>query len=176
MDENKTTEISRAHTEALAAPTGQPFANRSQLIPAAVVSARAIAAKIEADVATPKSYRELILSLPECRPFIVASAFRNLAAQKMMSGGQRGVVELCDDGATQMKAAAFLAAYSEGLPAQTVVNVNMDATKDLSLDDMLARSPALCAAMERQVAKARAVQESGSRKIVELSSEPAAGA
>lgn len=121
---------------------------------------------------TVKTLRDLITAIPDIRQLIVATAVRCLGAERMMGGGKKGEVERCADGATQMKAVAFLAAYSDGLPIQTTMNLNVDGNRDMPIEEMLAKSPALVAAMEKQLARAKAVQKPGGQKQV----GPASGA
>lgn len=122
-----------------------------------------------------RSIRELIIATPGIRHLIVATAVRCLGAQRVMGSGQKGTPPVrVEDGATQMKAAIFLSAYADGLPAQTVMNVNVDAGKDMPIEELLLRSPALVAAMERQLARVKRVQQTGPSKVLGAPSEPGA--
>lgn len=138
---------------------GSPAKIESQLIlPVQQVAADALADQFEVAPVTAKSIRDLICGIPEARVMIVSTAIRLLGSQRLMYNGASRAVERCDDGATQMKAVVFLAAYADGLPAQVVMNVTVDPNKDMPVEEMLARSPALVAAIERQIARAKAVQ------------------
>ena len=131
--------------------------------------------RIETGQVTAKTLRDLIVAIPDVRVLIVATAVRCLGAERMMGGGKKGEVERCADGATQMKAVAFLAAYADGLPVQTTMNLNVDGTKDMPMEELLAKSPALVAAMERQLERAKAVQKRGPLKQVGPPSGPSSG-
>lgn len=113
--------------------------------------AEEIAKQIEAgdfDAAT--SVKDLIESIPAARGLIVAAGFRALGARKWFfeKGKTEKVFE--PDFKTQLAAAQWLAGYSDGLPTQTTLNVNVN--KDApSKDDVMKRvaeSPALKAALQ----------------------------
>lgn len=123
---------------------------------------------------TAASIRDLIASVPAVRNLVVATAVRCLGSQRSMSGKDREVVR-AQDGATQMKAVVWLSAYADGLPIQTTMNVNVDANKEMPLEDMLQRSPALVRAVEAQLARAKRVQKGGSEKQVGPASGNPAG-
>lgn len=125
-----------------------------------------VAETIEADpaIVTAKTIKEAILAVPNARALMVAAAVRCLGAKRLMFDRASKEVVKVDDGSTIMKAVAWLAAYSDGLPIQHTVNVNMDANKEMPMVEMMAKSPALRAAVRKQLeqAEAAAAVESGS--------------
>ena len=92
--------------------------------------------------------RELIDQIPSARNVILGAAFRALGARKFYwekgNGGQR----LWEpDYKVQLDAVKWLAGYSDGLPAQTNVNLNIESGKkpdgqDFDLERELAENPA----------------------------------
>lgn len=111
--------------------------------------------KLEADDSlTAKDVREMINAIPGIRRFIVACALRGLTARKYFFDRKTQRMEFEPDSATQLKAAAFLAAYADGLPVQTALNVNIDPAKGggITLGDALANSPALREHLAKELA------------------------
>ncbi len=94
---------------------------------------------------TAKDVRDVINSIPGLRRFVVAAALRALTARRCFWDRNAKAMQYEPDSNAQMKAVAFLAAYADGLPVQSTVNVNLDPTKagGFSLGDALASSPAL---------------------------------
>jgi hypothetical protein len=122
---------------------------------------------------TAQSLREIILAVPDVRAAVVASAIRCLGSERLMYDGQSKKVKSVPDGATIMKAVAFLAAYSDGLPVQTTLNMNVNNNKELPMEEMLASSPALVDALQRQLDRAKAVQKGGTLKDAKPARETA---
>lgn len=93
--------------------------------------------------------RELLLAHPSFRRLIVATAVRSLGAQKWVFDRDQKKVVFYEDSSTQMKAVAFLAAYTEGLPMQTNVSLNIGDQKriaegdGMTIEAALRASPAL---------------------------------
>lgn len=118
------------------------------------------------------SVRDIILAHPRVRVMLVAAAIRNLTAQKFYFDKKAGCMVHEDDSATQMKAVAWLAAYSDGLPVVTNLNVNTNAGKGAGLppDEILARSPAAMEAMQRALdrAKAKAAQAAQNKNALSV--------
>lgn len=105
-----------------------------------------LAAEIEAmSPDDAKDLRAVMATIPRLRLLIIASAVRALGAVRSYYDKAEGGRVREPDCASQMKAAAFLAAYADGLPVQTALNVNVDPTKahGFSLGDALRASPAL---------------------------------
>jgi hypothetical protein len=116
------------------------------------------AKSIEADSQLPPSagIREIVLASPSLRKQVVAAAVRCLGATKWYYSTSQKKHVYDPDYATQLKAAAWLASYSDGLPAQTNLNINANAgaAPQVSPEDMLAASPAAREAMRRALARA----------------------
>ncbi len=95
-----------------------------------------------------RSINALLMDVPEMRRFMVSTAIRCLDAHRCYyDKSQKQMVEI-PDGNTQMRAVAFLAAYSDGLPTQTTLNVNLGekgkaSGGELTVDQAMAASPAL---------------------------------
>lgn len=113
-------------------------------------AAVALAGRIEADSQFDSaiSVRDYLLRFPEFRRIMVATAVRCMGARKAVYDKDAQKWEFAEDGPTQMKAVAFLAAYSEGIPAQTNVNLNIGdraGKKEdaMTLEQALRESPAL---------------------------------
>lgn len=103
------------------------------------------------------SVREIILAHPRVRILMVATAVRCMGASKLYYSKGSKEFKPEADFATQMKAITWLAAYSDGLPIQTNLNLNAQANgrKEFAPVDMLAESPAAMEAMERTLEAAR---------------------
>lgn len=116
-----------------------------------------------------ESIREIILAHTAIRRMVVATAVRSLASKKFYFDKIKKCMVHEEDYATQMKAAAFIAAYADGLPPVTNLNMNLHAksngNNELSTVDMLARSPAALAAMERTLAQAKEKQASAKATV-----------
>jgi hypothetical protein len=112
------------------------------------------------------SVREIILAHPRIRVMLVAAAIRNLTAQKFYFDKKAGSMVHEDDSATQMKAVAWLAAYSDGLPVVTNLNMNVNGRGKSALppDELLANSPAAIDAMKRAVERAEAKAAAAKQK------------
>lgn len=120
--------------------------------PARVTPALKLADEIEArakEFANSPTVRDLLLHLPEFRPLMVATAIRAMSAGKFIFDKDEKRCVWFEDCATQMKAVTFLAAYTEGLPAQTSVQLNIGDQKriqsgdEMTLEAALRSSPAL---------------------------------
>lgn len=116
-----------------------------------------VAARIEADKSLDslKDMRAVLLAVPEMRRLVVAAAVRALGARKgYYSKAEEGMVYEPDCN-SQMKAAAFLTAYADGLPLQGTINLNADLTErkngKMTVEDALRRSPALLEAMKKEI-------------------------
>jgi hypothetical protein len=126
--------------------------------------------------------RDIILGNNATRIHTVAGAIRLLEATVQCWNAKEMIYEAKPDHQTRLKAITFLAAYSDGLPVAT--NLNLNATpggnrKEERADDLelLARSPAALKAAERMVeaAKRRAkALAAGSAPVVEVTSKSAA--
>lgn len=118
-----------------------------------------LALEIASDSQLPpeSSVRDIILATPAIRQTMVAAAVRCLNAQKFYFCKKKGEMVHEPDYATQIKAIAWLAAYSDGLPAQTNLNVNMDARGGKGKKPQL--TPAVLEAMERTVARVKREQQ-----------------
>jgi len=104
-----------------------------------------------------KDMRSFLNGIAGLRRFIVAAAIRALTARKYYFSKEKKEMVFEPDSGTQMKAAAFLAAYSDGLPMQSTVNLNVEAgAKGFSMADALANSPALRDYMRAELAKVEA--------------------
>lgn len=121
-----------------------------------------VADRVEADktLDSAADLRALLLSVPELRRLVVAAGIRALGAQRCHYDKQEEKMIYESDGATQMKAAIFLAAYSDGMPAKTVVNVNLPGRGNgqddaMTIEATLRRSPALIDALEKQIRRAK---------------------
>jgi hypothetical protein len=138
----------------------------------------ALADEIASDlqVSPDAQVRDIILAHPRVRQQIVAAAVRCLRAEKFYFDRTKKEIVHEEDYATQIKAIAWLAAYSDGLPIQTNLNVNANASGKgrLPPDEMLAQSPAALEAMERALARARAKMQSA-QKASEKQALPAPG-
>ena len=123
------------------------------------VEAHVAATRVENDLrlTDSASVRDIILAHPRVRVLLVATAVRSLSAQRFYFDKAAGGMVHEDDANTQMKAVAWLAAYSDGLPVMTNLNVNANAGggRVQNPDEMLAGSPALIAALERTLERAR---------------------
>lgn len=174
MEKTNESEVTRTHARELMEPQGAP-PPAAQPEPESQHEADALelAAQVEAGAkdGSAQSIRELIVNTPGIRNLVIATAIRCLAAKRVMGSGQKDKPPVTvDDGATQMKAAVFLAGYADGLPAQTVVNWNVGGAKEMPIEEMLLRSPALVEAMEKQISRVKRVQKSGVAKTLEAPS------
>ena len=112
-----------------------------------------------------KDLRAWMRDVPELRQLVIGAAIRGLCAVRSYWYKGSGAMVHEPDSASQMKAAAFVAAYSDGMPMQSTVNLNVDAgAKGLTMDDVLAQSPAAVEAIERTLARVKAK----GRKPIEL--------
>lgn len=163
MDLTKADENPRAPALAPVTAVAESGESGSQQI--AATDPELVADAIEADgrFASARSLRDAIALIPGARALIVATAVRCLGAQRMMGKGKSEVMTV-DDGSTQMKAVVFLASYLDGLPVQQNLNINFDANKEMPVKEMLLKSPALLAAVEKMVAEVKAVQKPGGAK------------
>lgn len=101
--------------------------------------------------------RATLAQVPELRNLIAASLIRGLAAAKMYwdRDGEKWIK--VPDFLAQNKAAALLVAYSDGLPMQSTINLNVEAgSKGFNMGDALTNSPALRDYMRAELAKADA--------------------
>ena len=119
----------------------------------------AIAARLEAMEPTPGAVldiRATLATIPELRALICAALIRGLAATKYYWDKEKEKWVHVPDYLAQNKAAALLVAYSDGLPVQTAVNVNLDPGKGqgFSLGDALSNSPALREHLAKELAQA----------------------
>jgi hypothetical protein len=138
------------------------------------IEAHAAAAVLESDLRLEDSagVRDIILAHPRVRVLLVATAIRNLSAQKFYFDRKAGDMVHEDDASTQMKAVAWLAAYSDGLPVVTTLNLNgsINGGKRPAPDEMLAGSPAAIEALERTLARAKKMNaQNAAPKLVEAS-------
>ena len=101
--------------------------------------------------------RAVLLSVPELRRLVVAAGIRALGATKSYYDKNAKEMVHEPDCASQMKAAIFLAAYSDGLPAKTNVNLNLGNGKGgdgMPIESALRRSPALIEALKKEIRRA----------------------
>ena len=94
------------------------------------------------------SLKELLDKIPTARNVILAAGFRALGARKCYFEKGSGVRLWEADYRTQLDAVKWLAGYSDGLPTQTTLNVNVDKPigdngEDFDLEASLVTSPAL---------------------------------
>jgi hypothetical protein len=118
--------------------------------------AESIAAQIEAGQTTPATVRELIETVPNARRIIVAAAFRCLGARKWYFEKGSSEKKFEADYRTQLDAVKFLAAYSDGLPTQTSLSVNVTAgdTVEADLERAVSASPALKSRLQKLIGPA----------------------
>lgn len=104
-----------------------------------------IAARLEKMAPEPeKDMRGWLKEVPELRQLIIGALIRGLAATKCHYEMKSKMMVYEPDFQAQNKAAALLVAYSDGLPTQSTVNLNLDAAKTgLTMTDALNHSPAL---------------------------------
>ena len=117
-----------------------------------------LANQIEADPSLErhKTFRELIQAVPAMRRLYFAAAVRCLGARRTYYDRDKKEMVHEAEGATQMKAVVFLAAYDAGLPVQTTLNVSIDkGTGAPELEEAIASSPALAAALDSALTRAR---------------------
>jgi hypothetical protein len=117
-----------------------------------------------------KTVQEIIMAHGPVRTMMVATAIRALAASKLYYSKIAKAFVPEADFQTQMKAVAWLAAYSDGLPTQTQLNINANADAmrskpDLTPAAMLARSPAALEAMARTLREAQDIAASEAKTI-----------
>ena len=132
--------------------------------PPTIHSLEAIAKRVEqAAPDAARDLRQLLTSIPELRQLVVASAIRCLGATRWRYDKEAGSQIVEPDYATQQKAFAWIASYSDGLPTQVTANVSIDAKREgLSLEDAVKQSPALLEGLEKvmkRVKKQRRVSE-----------------
>lgn len=115
--------------------------------------------------------RDIILADPRVRVQLVAAAIRCLFAEKFYFDRAAKEVVHEPDYSTQMKAVAWLAAYSDGLPVQTNLNLNANTnpTKGLPPEEVLMRSPAALEAMKRTIAR---IEAANTKKPAEKAAVP----
>jgi len=127
-----------------------------------------IATRIESDprLASAATIRELIDLIPNARHIAVAAVFRCLSARKWYFEKGSAVKKFEPDFKTQLDAAKLLLSYSDGLPAQTTLNVNADLGKksadvdgEAQFDAGLASSPALRDSLRRRLERAESAQK-----------------
>lgn len=105
------------------------------------------------------SLRDLLNRVPALRRELIATAVRCLDARKYYYDRKQGAMVYEPDGTTQMRAVAFLAAYSDGLPAQTQIIRAIGGPNgkqpEMTLEDALTKSPALRDRLEELLARSR---------------------
>ena len=99
--------------------------------------------------------RVVIQSMPQIRLLYLAAAVRCLDAHRSYWDKVEEKMVHETEGATVMKAVAWLSAYDAGLPMQTTVNLNIGADKGPTLEEATSNSPALVEALEKALAKAK---------------------
>ena len=104
-------------------------------------------------------FADLMTQISELRCMVLATAIRNLKAVRAVV--HNGELLEQPDGNVQMKAVAWISSYSDGVPTQTVLNINADAKRreesvdpEGALDAALASSPALREAHRRRLDRA----------------------
>ncbi len=119
-----------------------------------------VATRVESTPApVAKDLRAMMQDIPELRPFIIGAAIRGLGARKCFFDMKKNEMVYEPDFGSQAKAVAFLAAYVDGLPVQSTINLNVEgATKKgkLSVEEALRRSPALVEAMKKEIKRIEA--------------------
>ena len=130
----------------------------------------AVAVLADRALESANSLNALILQIKEVRPLIVATAIKCLAARKVYYDRDAKTNVEIDDGNTQMRAVTFLAAYSDGLPTQTTLNVSLGERGgkggELTVDEAMQASPALRA-------KLRAMLDGAEQKALKQADPPA---
>lgn len=124
-----------------------------------------VANDIESDFYSEEAERgfgDLVRRVPRLRQHVLACAVRNLGAtRKFWDRNQKDwIVEA--DGNVQMKAVVWIASYSDGLPTQTTLNLNVGANKggdqgdvsDADLEAAVRASPALRDRLKAMLEKA----------------------
>ena len=99
--------------------------------------------------------RAVIQSFPQIRLLYLAAAVRCLDAHRSYWDKANGQMVHEGEGATIMKAVAWLSAYDAGLPMQTSVNLNLGGDKGPTLEEAANSSPALVEALEKALDQAR---------------------
>lgn len=84
---------------------------------------------------------EQLKSRPNLMSQVVDVVAESLGAVKKQWDLKAGVMLEEPDHRIRLDAAKFIAAYTEGLPAQTVLNMNVDAGNRPALRDALTKSP-----------------------------------
>lgn len=105
---------------------------------------------------------DLVRKIPRLRQHVLACAVRNLNAQRKYWSKPAGDWCFEPDGNVQMKAVVWIASYSDGLPTQTTLNLNVGANKggdqgdvsDADLEAAVKASPALRDRLKAMLAKA----------------------
>jgi predicted RND superfamily exporter protein len=134
-----------------------------------------VAKRIEQDASfdAMRDLKSVLQAVPELRRLVVAAAVRALGARKVYL--RNGIPEYESDCSAQMKAAAFIAAYCDGLPVQTSVNLNVNSAGKNSeaetLLESLTKSPALAMALEKKLQQASKRRE---RIVTEVTKAAAA--
>ena len=97
----------------------------------------------------------MINRIPKLRRMVLGAAIRALGAERSLydRGNKEWVTE--PDWASRLKAVVWIASYSDGLPTQTTLNVNIGdkpgAEVDLNLEEAVHKSPALRQRLEKLV-------------------------
>jgi len=111
--------------------------------------------KIPPDIS--RDMRATLTLIPELRQLVAGALIRALGATKTYWDKEADRWTHVPDFLAQTKAAALLVAYSDGLPMQSTVNLNVEAgAKGFSMADALANSPALRDYMRAELAKVEA--------------------
>ena len=115
------------------------------------------------------SVRDIILLDPRVRLLMVVEAIRAMGSVLQCWSSKTQSYEEKIDYSTRLKAVAWIASYSDGLPVQTNLNVNATpgANKGLDPDEMLAASPSALEAMERTLSRAKKLASKRVEKVVE---------
>lgn len=101
---------------------------------------------VPVDLGPDDSIREILRRTPNSRRVVIETAFRCLNARKFFFDKSEGCMVFEPDYKTQLDAVKFLAAYGDGLPVQTNVNVEVGKPgpgDDEDLARAIERSPAL---------------------------------
>lgn len=102
-----------------------------------------------------KSIKEMLEMIPNARHVTLAAAFRCLGARKFFFDRKQGKMVFEPDYKVQLDAVKFLAAYMDGLPVETTLNVNVgektEPGADIDLESAIKRSPALRERLSRMI-------------------------
>jgi hypothetical protein len=103
-----------------------------------------------------KNLKEIIDSFSAIRVMLIAEAVRGMGAVTYLWSASKKAYEEKVDYPTRQRSIAWLAGYSDGLPAQTTFNYNANASATPAADpfEKLATSPAARAALRRALDQA----------------------